>query len=401
MSNATLSLDFDGLRPPCAALDSAREAWRASVRKFVDEAIAPNLAQWSEHGTFPDALYQQAAAAGILGLGYSADGDLATAGLYDRIIVAEEMHRPGSGLAYADLATSFIALAPVAAQGAAALKTAVVQPVLRGERKISFAVTEPSGGSDLSQLCSTAEQTADGWLLSGEKTLISGVMRADEVLTAVRTESDGKQGLSLFLVDTSTPGVTREPVHALRWYNANVGTIRFDNVLVPHDRLIGQPQRGFASLVAQFNTERFCSIAAALALARVAVADAIAFARQRQVFGQRRIDHQAIRHKLVDQVRALRCAYVYLDHCATRFERGEPVVADLALLKVQATTTLEQCAREALHVVGGSAYGNEDGPGHPAAAGKLERILRESRIFALAGGTEEVLRDLAARQMKF
>ena len=104
------------------------------------------------------------------------------------------------------------------------------------------------------------------------------------------------------------------------------------------------------------------------------------------------IDQQAIRHKLVDLVRSVRVGYSYLDHCVERFERGENIVADLCMLKVQATTTLEHCAREALHVLGGTAY---------QGSATLERIYRESRIFAVGGGTEEVLRDMTAKQLKF
>jgi acyl-CoA dehydrogenase len=178
----------------------------------------------------------------------------------------------------------------------------------------------------------------------------------------------------------------------LAWYNASVGTVRFEQTPVAADCLIGTENRGLAELVQQFNIERFSGVAAALTLARVALAEAIAFARQRQVFGKRLIDQQTIRHKLVDQVRAVRVAYSYLDHCVERFERGENIVADLCMLKVQATTTLELCAREALHVLGGTAY---------QGAAVVERIYRESRIFAVGGGTEEVLRDMTAKQLQF
>lgn len=388
------SLDFDGLRPPASGLTEDYDEWRQKLRRFVESEIAPGIGEWNRSGTFPDGLYRKASTAGILGMGFPASlgGTLENARLYHRIIMAEEMHRLGSGVVFADLATLWIGLPPIARQGNLRLDEAVVKPVLAGEKKIAFAVTEPGGGSDLSRMTTAAEKTADGWLVNGEKTLISGALRADYVLTAVRTGGKGMSGISLMVIDTSSAGVTREPVEGLRWYNASLGSIRFDQTPVPSDQLIGMENRGFFDLAAQFNIERFSGIAAALALGRVCVAEAIAFAQQRETFGKRLIDHQVVRHKLVDLIRALHAGYAYLDQCVERFETGGNPIADLCMLKVQATTTLELCAREALHILGGTAY---------QGAGRMERILRESRIFAIGGGTEEVLRDQAARLLKF
>jgi acyl-CoA dehydrogenase len=154
--------------------------------------------------------------------------------------------------------------------------------------------------------------------------------------------------------------------------------------------LIGEENRGFAGLARQFNIERLSGVAATLAMSRTAVAEAIAWAQTRVAFGKRLVEHQALRHKLVELVRAIRVSYAYLDQCIWRLQRGDPSAADIALLKVQATRTLERCARDAMHVLGGHAY---------SGATRVERIHREARIFALGGGTEEILDDLAARQL--
>ena len=392
--SAIPSLDFDGLRPPSAGLTADFDQWRQKLRRFVDREIAPHIDDWNASGTFPDELYLKASAAGILGMGFpeSQGGSLEDARIYHRIIMAEEMHRLGSGVVFADLATLCIGLPPVVRQGNSRLDDDIVRPVLAGEKKMAFAVTEPGGGSDVSRMSTSAARTETGWLVTGEKTLISGALRADYVLTAVRTGGAGMSGISLLVIDCSLPGISREPVTGLQWYNASLGTIKFDQTPVPADCLIGTENRGFYDLAAQFNIERFSGIAAALALGRVCVADAIAFARKREVFGKRLIDHQTVRHKLVDLIRSLQTTYAYLDQCVERFESGASPIADLCMLKIQATTTLEHCAREALHILGGTAY---------QGSARLERILRESRIFAVGGGTEEVLRDLVARQLKF
>lgn len=386
------ALDFDGLRPPSPFMNEAHAAWRKQVRDFVQREIEPHLDEWDASGTFPDALYPAASREGLLGVGFPAalGGVNENADPYYRVIFSEEFHRPGAGVVFADLATHWIALPPVVQYGAPDLQDSVVRPVLAGERKIAFAVTEPTGGSDAGALRTRAERRGNEWIVNGTKSLISGALRADEILTAVRTGADGAGGISLLLIDATSPGISRRPVPGLRWYNASIGTIEFKDVRVPIGRLIGEENRGFAGLAKQFNIERVSAAAATLAMARTAVADAIAWARQREAFGKTLTGHQAIRHKLVDLVRRIRVSYTWLDHCIGRMQGGDPAVADIAMLKVQCTRTLERCARDAMHVLGQEAWSGHN---------RVDRIYREARIFALGGGTEEILDDQAARQL--
>lgn len=388
------ALDFDGLRPPSPFLTERHDAWRTQLRTFVDTHIAPNLKDWDAASDFPDSLYVEAAKAGILGMGFREDlgGTGEDIDLWDRIIFAEEFFRLGSGVVFADLATPWIALPPIISGGTPEMLERVAKPVLDGQKKIAFAVTEPGGGSDVSAFTTTAERKGDVFVVNGGKTLISGAMKADYLLTAVRTGGPGMGGLSMLLIETDRAGVSRGPVPGLEWYNRNNGWLKFDNVEVPVTNLIGVENRGFAGLAGQFNIERFSGISATLAMARTCIAEAIAFARERQTFGKRLIDHQSMRHKIVEMIQRLKAAYAFLDILVWRFQRGETPVADLALLKVQATTTLEHCARESLQVLGGRAYTGDN---------RVERIYREARIFVIGGGSEEILRDLAAKQMGF
>lgn len=386
------TLDFDGLRPASPFLTPVHARWRARLRDFVDQHIAPELKQWDAAGTFPDSLYLDAANAGLLGMGFPEDcGGTGPVDLYHRILFAEEFFRLGSSVVFADLATHWIALPPIISGASATLREKVVRPVLAGRKRMAFAVTEPSGGSDVAAFRTTAERRDAVYVVNGEKTLISGAMRADYLLTAVRTQSDGS-GLSLLLIETDRPGLRRAPVDGLGWYNRNNGSISFSNVEVPVDNLVGIEHKGFASLAQQFNIERFSGIAATLAMARAALAEAIAFARARETFGKRVIDHQVIRHKVVAMVQRLDMVYAWLDVVVWRFEQGETPVAELSMLKVAATATLEHCARDCLQIMGGRAYTGDN---------RVERIFRESRTFAVAGGAEEVLFDLAARQLGF
>lgn len=385
-------LDFDALRPPSPFLTPEHDAWRAKLRGFIDTHVAPHLDEWDAASEFPDDLYVKAAEEGILGMGFREDlgGTGENISLYDRILFAEEFFRLGSGVVFADLATPWIALPPVINGGAPEMLERVAKPVLAGKKKIAFAVTEPGGGSDVSAFTTTAERRGDVFVVNGGKTLISGAMTADYLLTAVRTGGPGIGGLSMLLIETDRAGITRGPLPGLQWYNKNNGWLKFDDVEVPVSNLIGEENRGFAGLAGQFNIERFSGISATLAMTRTCVAEAIAFARERHTFGKRLVDHQVMRHKIVDMVQRLKVAYAFLDMLVWRFERGENVIADLAMLKIQATNTLEHCARESLQVLGGRAY---------TGGNRVERIYREARIFVIGGGSEEILRDLAGRQL--
>ncbi len=393
MATPTRKLDFDGLRPKSPFVTAAHDQWRSALRSFVDAKIAPHLAAWNAAGTFPDSLYIEAARAGLLGMGFARDyGGTGPVDLYHRIIFAEEFFRLGSSVVFADLATHWIALPPIIAWAPAELRERIARPVLAGEKRMAFAVTEPSGGSDVGSFQTTAERRGEMFIVNGAKNLISGATRADYLLTAVRTGGAGSGGLSLLLIEADRPGVSTASIAGLNWYNRNNGSIRFENVEVPVDNLIGVENKGFAGLAHQFNIERFSGIAATLAMARVAMAEAIAFARQRQTFGKRVIDHQVIRHKIVAMIQMIDMTYAYLDTVVWRFEQGETPVAELSMLKVAANKALQHCAQECMQILGGSAY-TGDSP--------VERIYREARSFAVAGGAEEVLFDLAARQLGF
>lgn len=159
---------------------------------------------------------------------------------------------------------------------------------------------------------------------------------------------------------------------------------------VPVANLIGEEHRGFSTIMRNFNSERLNLATMAIATAAVALEEAIAYARTRETFGKTLSSHQVIRHKLVDMARQLEAVRAYRDAIAWRMSRGESPVAEVCMLKVQATTVLDFCAREAAQIFGGASY---------ELGTKIERIYREVRVLAIGGGSEEIMRDLAARQM--
>ena len=373
------------------------EQFRKTVREFVTREITPFINEWDETEEFPRALYQQAAELGIIGIGYPEEyGGTPADGFYS-IIVADELSRAGSGGLIASLLSHSIAAPPILATGSAELKARVLPTVLAGEKIIALAITEPSGGSDVASLKTTALQDGDQYIVSGEKTFITSGMRADYFTVAVRTNPADKSagGVSLLLIERETPGFTRTPLKKMGWWCSDTSHLHFDNCRVPVANLIGQENQGFRAIMLNFNSERLGLAGQAYGLAKVCFEDALAWARERKTFGAPLVERQVIRHKLVDMAMKLETTRATLEDLTYRVEHniGTPnqLVAQTSMLKNFATQTMQFCADQAVQILGGMGYIRES---------RVERIYREVKVLMIGGGAEEIMKDLAAKQMK-
>jgi acyl-CoA dehydrogenase len=284
-----------------------------------------------------------------------------------------------------------IGLPPVVKYGSEAMKAKVIPLVLAGEKKIALAITEPSGGSDVANLQTIARREGDFYIVNGAKSFITAGMRADYFNTAVRTGDDGASGVSLLLIPGDLPGITRYQLKKKQgWWCSDTAIIYFDNVKVPVENIVGEENKGFSAIVSNFNTERLTLTAGAIAAARVCIEEAYLWAIERKTFGKTLCKHQVIAHKFAEMVRQVNASQAYMHNCAWQIETNNSRAADIALLKVQATQTMEFCAREAMQILGGVSFIREC---------RTERIYREVRVMAIGGGSEEIMRDLASRQM--
>lgn len=387
-----MALDFDGARLPNPELTEEHEAWRTQLRRFFDREVMPFAAQWDEAGDIPSELWPKAAEAGIIGLGYPerlggiSDG----IDIWFKNILNEELARIGVGGVAATLMVHNIALPPVVKFGRPEVQQMVAPQVIAGQRNISLAITEPAAGSDVAQIQSRAVREGDTFIVNGSKTYITGGMRAHWFTTAVRTGGEGAHGVSTLLIPADLAGVSRTALARKQgWWASDTATIHFDNVRVPDSFLLGQEGQGFAVIMRNFNDERMAMSAAMEAASRVCLEEAVNWARERRTFGQRLADHQVIRHKIAEMKQRINATAAYLNAVSRQIDAGSPNPGDIALLKVQCSQTMEFCAREAMQVLGGAGYfrGN-----------RVERIYREVRVNAIGGGSEEIMRDLAARQ---
>jgi acyl-CoA dehydrogenase len=215
-------------------------------------------------------------------------------------------------------------------------------------------------------------------------------MRADYITTAVRTGGPRPAGVSILVIPTTTPGLSATPLSKMGWWCSDTATLYFDDCRVPAHYLLGAENAGFRVIMENFNSERLFMIAGMVGASRVCFDEALAWARERHTFGSRLADHQVIRHKLVEMDRTINATRAWMEQLAWLVAQGDKPVAELAECKVQASLTMEFCAREAAQTLGGASYLR----GNP-----VERIYREVRVNAIGGGSEVIMRDLAARQL--
>ncbi|MGP0060754.1 MAG: acyl-CoA dehydrogenase family protein [Beijerinckiaceae bacterium] len=366
------------------------ESFRDVMRRFVDKEIAPYAHAWDEAGEFPRELYRRAAELGLLGLGFPEEFGGSPADRFVWIVVVQELARAGAGGISASLFSHSIGAPPIVRAARPEIKARVLPEILSGEKISALAITEPSGGSDVAQLRTTARREGDVYVLNGQKAFITSGMRADYITTAVRTGGAGASGISLILVEGDRPGLSRTRLDKMGWWASDTAMLYFDNCRVPAENLIGPEGDAFKIIMQNFNDERLTMAAGATAFARVCLDEAIAYARERQTFGRALTQHQVIRHKLVDMAQRVAASQAMLELLAWRLDRNDNPVAEICMLKNQATQTMAFCASEAVQIFGGAGY---------IRGAKVERIYREVKVNAIGGGTEEIMKDLASRQM--
>lgn len=368
------------------------ERFRDEVRRFTETEISPHIETWEVAEELPRELHRKAADAGLLQIGFPEDCGGFPADPWYPIIVTEELARAGSGGLIASLMTHGIATPPIVHAGSPDQKARFAAPVLAGEKIAALAVTEPSGGSDVAQLRTRAERDGDHYVVNGCKTFITSGMRADYITTAVRTGGDGIGGISLLVIEGDSPGLTRTPLEKMGWWCSDTATLYFENCRVPVSHRIGPENAGFMPIMLNFNSERIGLIANASAFAQVCYEEALNYARERETFGKPLIKNQVIRHKLVDMKTRIEAVKANLDMLAWRVSQKHMPVAELSMLKAYATTTLEFVANEAMQILGGAGY---------LRGSKVERIYRETKVLTIGGGSLEIMKDLAARQMGY
>ncbi|MEO7548712.1 MAG: acyl-CoA dehydrogenase family protein [Ramlibacter sp.] len=375
------------------------EALTGMVRRFTLEKIAPHVAAWDEAGEFPRSLYREVAALGLLGLGHpeAFGGTPAPFALRNAVSVAMSRYS-GSGGLLAGLFSLNIGLPPVLRYGSAQVQQEVAPAVIAGEKISALAITEPGAGSDVAALRTTARRDGGDWVIDGEKVFITSGMRANWITMAVRTGDTGSKGaggISMLLVPGDAPGLSRTKLDKMGWWCSDTAHLRMEGVRVPARYLLGEEGAGFRIVMTNFNGERLGMSAMALGFAQACYDEALDWARQRRTFGSALVEKQVVRHKLVDMQMRIASTEAWL-HAVTaladegKLESDPHCVAQVCMLKNHATQAMQFCADQAVQILGGMGF---------MRGTRSERIYREVKVMMIGGGAEEIMKDLAARQL--
>lgn len=372
--------------------DESHQLIRDSVRRFVEREVLPHIDEWEEAEEFPRELYLKAGAAGILGIGYpEAYGGSCEGDLFAKVAASEELMRCGSGGLVAGLGSLDIGLPPVVKWARPEVRERVVPAVLRGEKIMALAVTEPSGGSDVANLKTRAVRDGDHYRVSGSKTFITSGVRADYYTVAVRTGGEGFAGISLLLVEKGTAGFNvGRKLKKMGWWASDTAELFFDDCRVPAENLIGVENAGFACIMANFQSERLALAVMANMTAQLALEESLRWAREREAFGKPIGKSQVLRHRLAEMATQLEVSREFTYRQAAKMAVGKSVIKEISMAKNFATDVADRLTYDAVQVLGGMGYMRES---------LVERLYRDNRILSIGGGSREIMNEIIGKQM--
>ncbi|GAC47193.1 acyl-CoA dehydrogenase family protein [Gordonia aichiensis] len=372
-----------------------RRALRDTVRGFVERHVLPYQDEWEREGLIPRELHREAAKLGLFGLGVDEAVGGSGGDLIDVSILGEEFHYTGgAGGVFASLFTHGIALPHLIAAGDPDQIDRWVRPTLAGEKIGSLAITEPGGGSDVGHLTTRAERDGDEYVVNGAKTYITSAVRADFVVTAVRTGGPGASGVSLLVIEKDTPGFTvARKLDKMGWRSSDTAELSFVDVRVPASNIVGAENSGFAQIAAAFVTERSGLAVQAYASAQRCLDLTLAWTRDRETFGKPLAARQSVQDTLTDMARRIDVARTYARGVVTRkVSSGDDLIAEVCFAKNTAVETGEWVADKAVQLFGGLGY---------MTGTEVERQYRDMRILGIGGGTTEILSGLAAKRLGY
>jgi len=369
-------------------LTAEQSALRARARELADGVFAERAARWDDREEYPWDNVKDLVAAGFMGMTIPREYGGGDRPLLDVVLVIEEIARACGVTGRIVVEGNLGVVGALCAYGTDAQKRRYFPWVLDGE-KPAIAITEPDAGSAATDLATRAEETPDGWRLTGHKRYITGAGTSRLYLIYARFgERAGAAGIGGVFVERDTQGFTvgrREYMMGLR--GIPEGELQLERCLVPRENLLVGPGDGFKKLMRAYNGQRLGAATVALGLAQGAYERAVAYAVERRQFGRPIADFQGIRWKLADMAIKLDAARLLIHRAAVRADRGFPDALEAAKAKTFAAETAQAVTSEALQIHGAAGYGRSL---------PLERMVRDARMFAIGGGTLEMMRNVIA-----
>jgi len=376
---------------PLPPFTAEHEEFRAVVRRFVARELRPHADAWERDHWFPNEVFSRLAREGYLGLKYPEAYGGEGGGYVADAVLVEELGRCGSGGVAAGIGAHIgIATPPIWKFGTEDQKQRFLVPAIRGEAIAALAITEPDAGSDVAGLRTHARRVDGGWVVNGSKMFITNGVRADFLVCAVKTTPEGgHQGISFLLIENGQ-GVSASPIEKLGWHASDTALIALDDVFVPEENLLGQENRGFYLIMANFQWERLLMALGSVGGMQSAFEATLAFARERRAFGRAIGSHQAIRHRLAEIAVTIEAGRDITYHALRLFVEGHDAVREVTMAKLATQRAAFEVMDSCLQIHGGAGYMREYG---------IERAARDARLGPIGGGTDEIMREILGRSL--
>lgn len=366
------------------------DLFRASFQDFLQKEVVPHIEKWEKTGTIERFIWKKMGQMGFFGLNYpEAYGGL-NLDLFYTVIFLEELQKiKSSGFAAAMWAHAYLAMTHLHAEGSEQIKQDYLAPSISGDKIGALCISEPFGGSDVAGMKTTAVLQGDSYVINGSKTFITNGVYADYYVVAAKTNPElGNKGISIFLMDTTLKGISATKLDKLGWRASDTAEIAFDNVIIPASNLMGEVGKGFPYIMQHFALERLIMAINAHARAEYAMEYTIQYMSQREAFGKTINQFQALRHTLVDHATEIEHCKVFNYSAMDRLNKGEYVVKEATMAKLKSTKVADETIYSCLQMLGGYGYMEE----YP-----LARLLRDSRLGPIGGGTSEILREILSK----
>ncbi|MEA2461424.1 MAG: acyl-CoA dehydrogenase [Actinomycetota bacterium] len=364
---------------------------RTSIRTFVEKELVPHAEEWEAKQDFPDRVFARMGELGLLGLSYPEEYGGGGGDYLCSIVLAEEMGRCGSGgVAMALAVQTDMAVPPLLKFGSEEQKQRHLVPALRGEKIFCLGITEPDAGSDVEGIQTTAQKVDGGWVVNGRKIFITNGRRAHAMTLVAKTDRGAAHhGISLFVVDTDTPGFeVARTLAKVGMHTSDTAEITFTDMFVPDEALLGKEGEGFYNISWELQGERLVGAAGTIAGARRTFEVALDYAKERRSFGKPIGKHQVIRHMLAEMATQIEAAEQLVYSAAVKVDRGEYPVRDISMAKLMTGEVAWMVADNALQIFGGYGYSMES---------PIQRAWRDTRLIRIGGGTDEIMREVIGR----
>lgn len=368
------------------------ELFRKSFQEFLQKKVVPHIEKWEKTGTIERFIWKKFGEMGYFGLKYPEQYGGLGLDIFYTVIFLEELQKINSGgFAAAMWAHSYLAMTHVNAEGDEEIKEKYLTPSIEGDKIGCLCITEPFGGSDVAGMKTTAVKKGDKYVINGSKTFITNGVYSDYLVVAAKTNPElHNKGMSIFIMDRDTPGISATKLDKLGWRASDTAEIAFDNVEIPAKNLMGEEGKGFPYIMQHFAFERLIMGINGHARAEYALDYTLNYMSERVAFGKTIDKFQALRHSIADMASEVEMCKEFNYSIAERLGKGEYVVKEASMSKLLSTKIADNVIYQCLQFLGGYGY-MEDYP--------LARMSRDSRLGPIGGGTSEILREVIAKMV--